>query len=99
VLLVRDQEQESTGEHLVRLRTAGCTAGAAFEDAVRRAASDVAANLRGGLRVALQTDAAAFSYGDGATHRRRLLTHLALVAPGATARPAGAAPAARGAGA
>ena len=54
------QEQESTGEHLVRLRTAGCAAGAAFEDAVRRAASDVAANLRSGLRVALHTDAAAF---------------------------------------
>jgi uncharacterized protein (DUF58 family) len=81
VLLVRDQEQEASGEHLVRLRTAGCAAGAAFEDAVRRAASDVAQNLRGGLRVALQTDAESFAYGEGTAHRRRLLSHLALVAP------------------
>ena len=51
-LLVREQEQECTGETVVRLRTAGCAAGAAFEEAVRRAASDVAANLRSGLRVA-----------------------------------------------
>jgi uncharacterized protein (DUF58 family) len=55
--------------------------GASFEDAVRRAASDVAANLASGLRVALRTDALAFGYGDGAAHRRRLLTHLALVEP------------------
>jgi uncharacterized protein (DUF58 family) len=91
-LLVREQEQESGGEHLVRLRTAGCLPGAAFEDAVRRAASDVAANLASGLRVALQTDALAFGYGDGAAHRRRLLAHLALVAP-----EEGGAAAARGA--
>ena len=51
-LLVREQEQECTGETVVRLRTAGCAPGAAFEEAVRRAASEVAANLRSGLRVA-----------------------------------------------
>ena len=84
-LLVREQEQESTGEHMVRLRTAGCAPGVAFEDAVRRAASDVAENLRSGLRVALHTDATAFPFGDGAAHRRRLLAHLALVAPEAQA--------------
>jgi uncharacterized protein (DUF58 family) len=59
-LLVREQEQETTGEHLVRLRTAGCAPGAAFEDAVRRAASDVAENHRGGHRVALHTHATHF---------------------------------------
>jgi uncharacterized protein (DUF58 family) len=91
LLLVRDQEQEASGEHLVRLRTAGCMAGAAFEDAVRRAASDVAVNLRCGLRVALQTDADSFGYGEGIAHRRRLLSHLALVAPeAARAAPSGA---------
>lgn len=90
-LLVREQEQETTGDHMVRLRTTGCAPGATFEDAVRRAASDVAENLRRGLRVALHTDATAFPYGDGAAHRRRLLAHLALVAPEA--------PASRGAGA
>jgi len=99
VLLVREQEQESSGEHLVRLRTAGCAPGAAFEDAVRRAASDVAAHLHLGLRVALHTDAAAFAHGDGTTHRRRLLTHLALVAPEASARPGATALLVRGAGA
>jgi uncharacterized protein (DUF58 family) len=84
-LLVREQEQEATGEHMVRLRTAGREAGAAFEDAVRRAASDVAEHLRSGLRVALHTDAVAFPHGDGAAHRRRLLAHLALVSPEAPA--------------
>jgi len=112
VLLVRDQEQERSGEHRVRLRSAGCAAGAAFEAAVRGAASEVAANLRSGLRVALHTDAAAFGYGEGAAHRRRLLTHLALLAPDSAAeapapdgegagplRGPNAAPAAREAGA
>jgi uncharacterized protein (DUF58 family) len=89
-LLVREQEEESGGEHLVRLRTAGREPGAAFEDAVRRAASDVAANLASGLRVALHTDALAFGYGDGAAHRRRLLAHLALVAPDERAVAGGA---------
>ena len=84
-LLVREQEQESTGEHLVRLRTANFMPGAAFEDAVRRAASDVAEHLRSGLRVALHTDTVAFPHGDGAAHRRRLLAHLALVSPEAPA--------------
>ncbi len=41
---------------MVRLRTAGCAPGVAFEEAVRRAASDVAEHLRSGLRVALHTD-------------------------------------------
>lgn len=96
-LLVRDQEQETSGEHLVRLRNAGCAPGAAFEDAVRRAASDVAANLRSGARVALRTDAAAFGYGDGADHRRRLLSHLAVVRAEPGARPAAPSPAHGGA--
>jgi uncharacterized protein (DUF58 family) len=87
-LLVRQQEQESTGEHVVRLRTAGIAAGAGFEDAVRRAASDVAANLHVGLRVGLHTDGAAFPPGEGAGQRRRLLAHLALVAPEPAVRPA-----------
>jgi len=89
-LLVREQEQESTGEHVVRLRTAGVTAGAGFEDAVRRAASDVAASLHVGLRVALHTDTTAFPPGDGAAQRRRLLAHLALVTPEPSPRSAAA---------
>jgi uncharacterized protein (DUF58 family) len=85
-LLVRDQEQESSGEHRVRLRTVGAAPGAAFEDAVRSAASEVAAHLASGMRVALATDAESFDYGDGPVHRRRLLSHLALVAPDAPPR-------------
>jgi uncharacterized protein (DUF58 family) len=80
-LLVREQEQDAAGEHLVRLHTAGCAPGEAFEAAVRRAASEIAANLEQGLRVALHTDAIAFPYGDGVAQRRRLLAHLARVAP------------------
>jgi hypothetical protein len=53
---------------------------------VRSAASEVAAHLASGMRVALATDAAAFDYGAGPAHRRRLLSHLALVTPDAPAR-------------
>jgi len=80
-LLVRDQEQERVGEHVVRLRTRGVAPGESFEAAVRRAASDVAASLRAGLRVGLRTDASALATGDGAPQRRRLLAFLATVAP------------------
>jgi uncharacterized protein (DUF58 family) len=93
-LLVREQEQDAAGEHLVRLRTAGCAPGPEFERAVRRAASEVAAHLRGGMRVALRTDAGLLPYGDGVAHRRRLLAHLALVAPDARRQPADGAAAA-----
>jgi uncharacterized protein (DUF58 family) len=90
-LLVRDQEQERVGEHVVRLRTRGVAPGHGFEAAVRRAASEVAANLRVGLRVGLRTDAQLLPPAGDAPQRRRLLAYLATVAPetaGAPARPA-----------
>ena len=80
-LLVREQEQECTGEAVVRLRSAGVSPGTDFEAAVRRAASEVAVNLRSGLRVGLRTDGAHFSPADGPGQRRRLLAHLALIEP------------------
>src|SRR5262245_7242714 len=80
-LLVRDQEQERMGEHVVRLRTRGAAAGEAFERAVRRAASEVAANLRAGLRVGLRTDGSLLAPAADAPQRRRLLAFLATVAP------------------
>ena len=80
-LLVRDQEHERVGEHLVRLRTRGVAAGEAFEQSVRRAASEVAANLRAGLRVGLRTDSRSFGPAADAPQRRRLLAFLASVAP------------------
>lgn len=80
-LLVRDQEQERVGEHLVRLRTRGVEAGTPFEEAVRRAASDVAAQLRAGLRVGLRTDDDWLGAAAGAPQRRRLLAFLATVHP------------------
>jgi uncharacterized protein (DUF58 family) len=88
-LLVREQEQECTGETVVRLRTSGASRGPAFEAAVRRAASEVAVNLRSGLRVSLRTDATLFPPAEGPGQRRRLLAHLALVEPASA--PAGAA--------
>ena len=81
LLLVREQEQECTGETVVRLRTAGVSRGPVFEAAVRRAASEVAVNLRSGLRVSLRTDATLFPPAEGPSQRRRLLAHLALVEP------------------
>src|SRR5262245_4391953 len=84
-LLVRDQEREEVGEHVVRLRTRGIAAGDGFEATVRRAASEVAANLRAGQRVGLRTDACALASGEGAPQRRRLLAFLATVAPDPTA--------------
>jgi uncharacterized protein (DUF58 family) len=90
VLLVRDQEPERAGEHVVRLATRGVAPGAGFEAAVRRAASEAAASLRAGLRVGLRTDSNAFPPADGAAQRRRLLAHLASVAPDAEAAPGAA---------
>jgi uncharacterized protein (DUF58 family) len=90
-LLVREQERECAGETHVRLRTAGAAPGPAFEAAVRRAASEIAADLASGMRVSLQTDAVRFAPAAGPSQRRRLLAHLATVAPGdapAAARPA-----------
>lgn len=95
-LLVRQQEQECTGEHVVRLRTQGVPAGASFEAAVRRAASDVAVNLRSGLRVGLRTDTLAFAPGDGGRQRRRLLVVLARVAPEVASGPGSSAGAGAG---
>lgn len=80
-LLVREPEQEQRREFTVRLATRGAAAGDAFERDVRRAASEIAAHLAAGERVALRTDSAAFLPGDGARQRALLLAHLALVEP------------------
>jgi uncharacterized protein (DUF58 family) len=44
-------------------------------------ASEIAALLDAGSRVALRTDDSLIDAGAGARHRARLLTHLALVEP------------------
>jgi uncharacterized protein (DUF58 family) len=86
-LLVRDQEQERVAEQLVRLRTRGVQAGAGFEAAVRRAASEVAEHLRAGLRVGLRTDGARLPPASGFPQRLRLLAFLANVTPELEATP------------
>ena len=80
-LWVREVESEHQGEVEVRLRTAAREPGPAFERDVRGAASEVAALLARGLRVALRTDREAIDAGDGARPRARLLGFLARVAP------------------
>lgn len=80
-LLVRDQEQERSADHLVRLATEGAIEGPGFENAVRRAASEVVAHLSDGFRVGLRTDAAKIPAGQGIRHRRELLNALATVEP------------------
>jgi uncharacterized protein (DUF58 family) len=80
-LMIREPEQDRRREITVRLTTRGVLPGEAFERDVRRAASEVAAHLAAGERVALRTDGAAFLPGDGPHHRARLLATLAKVTP------------------
>jgi len=81
-LLVRDQEHERHAEHTVCLRSADARPGAAFEAAVRRAASDVVAHLRAGFRVGLVTDGTSFAPAEDLSHRRAMLMALATVEAG-----------------
>jgi uncharacterized protein (DUF58 family) len=87
-LLVRDPEQDRRRDVTVRVATRGAAPGDAFEREVRRAASEVAAQLAAGQRVALRTDSAAFLPGDGARHRALLLGFLARLEPDAAAEDA-----------
>jgi uncharacterized protein (DUF58 family) len=80
-LLIREPELERRRDVTVRLATRGVAAGEGFEREVRRAASEVAAHLAAGERVALRTDGAAFLPGDGARHRAQLLAFLATLEP------------------
>jgi uncharacterized protein (DUF58 family) len=80
-LLIREPEQDRQRDVTVRVATRGAEPGDAFEREVRRAASEVAAQLAAGQRVGLRTDGAAFLPGDGARHRARLLSFLATLEP------------------
>jgi uncharacterized protein (DUF58 family) len=80
-LLVREPEHDQREDVTVRLATRGVSGGEPFERDVRRAASEVAAYLAAGERVALRTDRTAFLPGEGARQRRLLLSHLATARP------------------
>jgi uncharacterized protein (DUF58 family) len=80
-LLVREPEQQHQHDVLLRLTTRGASPGDAFEREVRRVASEAAARLADGRRVALRTDQTAFLPGAGARQRALLLGFLATVAP------------------
>ncbi len=80
-LLVREVESEHEAEVEVRLRTRGAQPGERFERSVVWVASEIAALLDAGSRVALRTDDSLIAAGSGVRHRARLLTHLALVEP------------------
>ncbi len=80
-LVVREVESECDAEVEVRLRTRGTRRGEAFERAVRWTASEVAALLDAGTRVALRTDDDLIDADHGSRHRARLLAFLALVEP------------------
>jgi uncharacterized protein (DUF58 family) len=78
-LLVREAEGEHDAEVEVRLRTRGTQPGKRFERSVVWAASEIAALLDAGSRVALRTDEGLIEAGAGVRHRARLLSYLALV--------------------
>jgi len=80
-LLVREVESEHEAEVEVRLRTRGAQPGERFERSVVWVASEVAALLDAGSRVALSTDDERIEAGSGARQRARLLAFLALVEP------------------
>jgi uncharacterized protein (DUF58 family) len=80
-LLVREVESELEAEVEVRLRTRGAQPGERFERSVVWVASEIAALLDAGTRVALRTDDGRLDAGAGVRHRARLLTYLALVEP------------------
>ena len=80
-LLVREVESEHEAEVEVRLRTRGAHPGERFERSVGWAASEIAALLDAGSRVALRTDDELIAAGAGVRQRARLLSYLALVEP------------------
>jgi uncharacterized protein (DUF58 family) len=80
-LLVREVESEQQAEVEVRLRTDGARKGEAFEERVRWSASEIAALLESGSRVALRTDRDYFPADAGPRQRAQLLGFLALVQP------------------
>jgi uncharacterized protein (DUF58 family) len=80
-LLVREVESEHEAEVEVRLRTSGSQPGERFERSVGWAASEIAALIDAGSRVALRTDDDFIDAGAGVRHRARLLSYLALVEP------------------
>jgi uncharacterized protein (DUF58 family) len=84
-LLVREVESEHEAEVEVRLRTRGAQPGERFERSVVWVASEIAALLDAGSRVALRTDDGLIDAGAGARQRVRLLSYLALVEPGGDA--------------
>jgi uncharacterized protein (DUF58 family) len=88
-LLVREVESEHEAEVEVRLQTRGAQPGERFERSVVWVASEIAALLDAGSRVALRIDDSLIDAGSGVRHRARLLTHLALVEPSRdTSQPA-----------
>jgi len=86
-LLVREVESEHEAEVEVRLRTRGPQPGERFERSVGWAASEIAALLDAGSRVALRTDDELIDAAAGTRQRARLLSYLALVEPSGTGDP------------
>jgi len=82
-LLVREVESEYEAEVEVQLRTHGVRPGERFERSIGWAASEIAALLDAGSRVALRTDDERIDAGAGPRQRARLLSFLALVEPSA----------------
>jgi uncharacterized protein (DUF58 family) len=77
-LVVREVEDDRAAESEVRLATRGVDP-ERFELLVRRAASEVVAQLAAGLRVGLRTDEERLPPAAGRRQRARLLAHLARV--------------------
>lgn len=84
-LVVRELENERRPEVEVRLRT-DVEPGPGFERAICWAASEIAALLDDGARVALRTTTRHFDADTGDTQRARLMTFLATVQAGEPAQ-------------
>jgi len=82
-LLVTEIENEHQAEIEVRLTTRGIKAGEPFETRISWAASEIVALIDSEKRVSLRTESRRFEADSGQRHRARLLTHLALIQPGA----------------
>jgi uncharacterized protein (DUF58 family) len=92
-LMVRELEEDATEDTRIVLVGAGASGGEPLEQAISRAASLAVHLLRGGTGVELAGAAGAVPLGRGRGQERRILTALALYAPGRRADGAELAPA------
>src|SRR5262245_30694183 len=90
-LMVRELEEDATEDTRIVLVGAGAANGERLEQRISEAASLAVQLLRGGTGVELTGAAGTVPLGRGRAHERRILTALALYAPGRPSENPGAA--------